>query len=257
MTDTIIHSDLTFTQPFSHAEQQLITQKRSCFFTSWSRGFPPNGKGCSNSDSNGSSSMMQVSFLILIWKPLPFVKATGVSAPYQMTCVIAVLKSPDHKMVINALNANVKVFMADFEDSLTPKWNKLIEGQQTLSEAVRGTLSFTSETGKIYQLRADPAVLMCRVRGLHLDEKHVLWQGKAIPGGLFDFALYFFHNAAALLSKDSGPYCRAAPSRPRYLSKPCQPCSRWMRSCGTCATILLALTVAAGKASRVIIALKR
>ncbi len=99
---------------------------------------------------------------------------------------------PDRKMVINALNANVKVFMADFEDSLAPTWEKLMEGQQTLREAVAGTLSHTSETGKIYQLRADPAVLMCRVRGLHLSEKHVSWQGNAIPGGLFDFALYFF-----------------------------------------------------------------
>ncbi|NIF22816.1 malate synthase A [Candidatus Pantoea multigeneris] len=113
---------------------------------------------------------------------------------------------PDRKMVINALNANVNVFMADFEDSLAPTWEKLIEGQQTLREAVRGTLRHQSPDGKIYQLRADPAILMCRVRGLHLDEKHVRWQGEAIPGGLFDFALYFFHNAEALLAKGSGPY---------------------------------------------------
>ena len=113
---------------------------------------------------------------------------------------------PDRKMVINALNANVNVFMADFEDSLAPTWEKLIEGQQTLREAVRGTLRHQSPDGKIYQLQADPAILMCRVRGLHLDEKHVRWQGEVIPGGLFDFALYFFHNAEALLAKGSGPY---------------------------------------------------
>ncbi len=112
----------------------------------------------------------------------------------------------ERKMVINALNANVKVFMADFEDSLAPDWQKVIEGQINLRDAVRGTISYTNETGKIYQLRPDPAILVCRVRGLHLPEKHVLWQGEPIPGGLFDFALYFFHNYRELLAKGSGPY---------------------------------------------------
>lgn len=112
----------------------------------------------------------------------------------------------ERKMVINALNANVKVFMADFEDSLAPDWSKVIEGQINLRDAVKGTISYTNESGKIYQLKPDPAVLVCRVRGLHLPEKHVLWQGEPIPGGLFDFALYFFHNYRELLAKGSGPY---------------------------------------------------
>lgn len=109
-------------------------------------------------------------------------------------------------MVINALNANVKVFMADFEDSLAPDWNKVIDGQINLRDAVNGTISYTNEAGKIYQLKPNPAVLICRVRGLHLPEKHVTWRGEAIPGSLFDFALYFFHNYQALLAKGSGPY---------------------------------------------------
>ncbi|MFZ4833389.1 malate synthase A [Rouxiella sp. Mn2063] len=112
----------------------------------------------------------------------------------------------ERKMVINALNANVKVFMADFEDSLAPAWSKVIEGQINLRDAVKGTISYTNESGKIYQLKPNPAVLVCRVRGLHLPEKHVKWQGEAIPGGLFDFALYFFHNYRELLAKGSGPY---------------------------------------------------
>jgi malate synthase len=112
----------------------------------------------------------------------------------------------ERKMVINALNANVKVFMADFEDSLSPDWDKVIEGQLNLRDAVNGTISYTNDSGKIYQLKPDPAVLVCRVRGLHLPEKHVQWKGEAIPGGLFDFALYFFHNYRALLEKGSGPY---------------------------------------------------
>ncbi|MBP2846601.1 malate synthase A [Dickeya oryzae] len=112
----------------------------------------------------------------------------------------------ERKMVINALNANVKVFMADFEDSLAPSWSKVIEGQINLRDAVRGSIAYTNEAGKIYQLKPNPAVLICRVRGLHLPEKHVLWNDEPIPGSLFDFALYFFHNYRQLLAKGSGPY---------------------------------------------------
>ncbi|NUV19715.1 Malate synthase A [Escherichia coli] len=104
-------------------------------------------------------------------------------------------------MVINALNANVKVFMADFEDSLAPDWNKVIDGQINLRDAVNGTISYTNEAGKIYQLKPNPAVLICRVRGLHLPEKHVTWRGEAIPGSLFDFALYFFPQLSGTVGK--------------------------------------------------------
>lgn len=112
----------------------------------------------------------------------------------------------ERKMVINALNANVKVFMADFEDSLAPAWNKVIEGQINLRDAVNGTIAYQSPEGKAYTLSSDPAVLVCRVRGLHLPEKHITFDGEPIPGGLFDFALYFLHNHKALLAKGSGPY---------------------------------------------------
>lgn len=113
----------------------------------------------------------------------------------------------DRKMVINALNANVKVFMADFEDSMSPAWDKVLDGQVNLRDAVNGNISYTNPgNGKHYQLVDDPAVLICRVRGLHLKEKHVTWHGQIIPGALFDFALYFYNNHKALLQKGSGPY---------------------------------------------------
>ncbi|GAA5647233.1 MULTISPECIES: malate synthase A [Vibrio] len=113
----------------------------------------------------------------------------------------------ERKMVINALNANVKVFMADFEDSMAPAWDKMLDGQINLRDAVDGTISYTNpDNGKQYQLSDDPAVLICRVRGLHLKEKHVTFAGQIIPGALFDFALYFFNNYRALLAKGSGPY---------------------------------------------------
>lgn len=113
----------------------------------------------------------------------------------------------ERKMVINALNANVKVFMADFEDSMAPAWEKVLDGQINLRDAINGTIKHTNpDNGKEYALNDDPAVLICRVRGLHLPEKHVLFDGESIPGALFDFALYFYNNYRQLLEKGSGPY---------------------------------------------------
>lgn len=113
----------------------------------------------------------------------------------------------DRKMVINALNADVKVFMADFEDALSPTWRNVIEGQTNLRDAVNRTITFEDrKSGKSYTLGDDPAVLIARVRGLHLDEKHVLHNGAPIPGCLMDFALYFLTNQERLNSNGSGPY---------------------------------------------------
>ncbi|MFN2744857.1 malate synthase A [Bacillus sp. z60-18] len=112
----------------------------------------------------------------------------------------------DRKMVINALNSGAKVFMADFEDANSPTWKNCIEGQINLRDAVRGTISFTNDAGKHYRLKENPAVIMVRPRGWHLEEKHVLADGKPVSASLFDFGLYFFHNAKALIKKGSGPY---------------------------------------------------
>ncbi|CAD2242920.1 malate synthase A [Xanthomonas arboricola] len=114
----------------------------------------------------------------------------------------------DPKMVINALNSGAKVFMADFEDSTAPSWRNLLAGQRTLAAAVRGDLSFDAPNGKHYALHpeAERAVLIVRPRGWHLDEKHVLIDGQPLAGGLFDAAVFAFHNGRALLAKDRGPY---------------------------------------------------
>jgi malate synthase len=111
----------------------------------------------------------------------------------------------DRKMVINALNSGASTFMADFEDANCPTWENMIEGQANLADAVRRAISF-EQNGKQYRLNERTAVLFPRPRGWHLDEKHVSLDGKAVPGALFDFALYFFHNAKELLARGSGPY---------------------------------------------------
>ena len=112
----------------------------------------------------------------------------------------------DRKMIINALNSGANVFMADFEDSNSPTWQNIIEGQLNLCDAVRGTISYTSPAGKRYQLCESPAVLIVRPRGWHLDEKHFPVDGRPISASLFDFGLYFFHNARALMENWTRPY---------------------------------------------------
>jgi malate synthase len=113
----------------------------------------------------------------------------------------------DRKMIINALNSGARVFMADFEDSTTPTWDNLLDGQLNLRDAVRRTITFTDPTThKNYALIENPAVLFVRARGWHLEERHLLVDGEPMSGSLFDFGLYFFHNAAELLARGSGPY---------------------------------------------------
>jgi malate synthase len=111
----------------------------------------------------------------------------------------------DRKMVINALNSGANVFMADLEDSLTPTWGNLIDGQNNLMDAISGSITH-SEGGKSYKLNDKTAVLVVRPRGWHLEEAHVLVDGQPMSGSLFDFGLYLFHNAKPLLAKGSGPY---------------------------------------------------
>ncbi len=112
----------------------------------------------------------------------------------------------DRKMLINALNSGARVFMADFEDANSPTWSNLVEGQVNLIDAIERKLTFTSPEGKAYRLNEKVATLLVRPRGWHLDERHVLVGGKPVSGSLFDFGLYFFHNAKRLQGKGSGPY---------------------------------------------------
>jgi len=112
----------------------------------------------------------------------------------------------DRKMIINALNSGANVFMADFEDSNSPVWENIIEGQINLRDAVNGTITFTNPNGKEYKLNEKTATLMVRPRGWHLNEKNILIDDEEASGSLVDFGLFFFHNAKKLIDKGSGPY---------------------------------------------------
>jgi len=118
----------------------------------------------------------------------------------------------DRKMIINALNAGANVFMADFEDSTTPTWKNVLDGQVNLYDAIRRTISFEAPAGpgsgggKKYALNEKTAILFVRPRGWHLPEKHLLVDGEISPGALVDFGLYFFHNAKELVARGAGPF---------------------------------------------------
>ena len=112
----------------------------------------------------------------------------------------------DRKMVINALNSGANMYMADFEDSNTPTWDNQVQGQINMRDAVRRSIDFTSPEGKQYKLNEKIATLLVRPRGWHLEEKHMLVDGQPMSGSLFDFGLYFFHNAKERLARGSGTY---------------------------------------------------
>lgn len=113
----------------------------------------------------------------------------------------------ERKMMINALNSGAKIFMADLEDSLSPNWHNVLQAHINLRDAVHRTLDYTTEDGKEYRLKDEGlAVLIVRPRGLHLHERHATIAGQAIPAALFDFGVYFYHNAQQLIRNGSGPY---------------------------------------------------
>ena len=121
--------------------------------------------------------------------------------------VVEITGPVDRKMIINALNSGADCFMADFEDSTSPTWANLVEGQVNLLDAVRGTLAWDdSRTGKAYRVGESPALLLVRPRGLHLPERHLMVDARPVPGALFDFGLYFFHNARILAGRGAGPF---------------------------------------------------
>jgi malate synthase len=127
--------------------------------------------------------------------------------PAALECRRVEITGPtDRKMVINALNSGADSYMTDFEDANSPKWSNQIEGQINLRDAIRRTIGFTNEAGKSYQLNDRTATLIVRPRGWHLDEKHVLVDGQRVSGGIFDFALFMFHNAKEQIARGAGPF---------------------------------------------------
>jgi len=130
---------------------------------------------------------------------------------------------PDRKMCINAMNSGAPTYMTDFEDANCPTWQNMMDSQINLADAIRREISYDDpDSGKHYELIDDPAVLIARPRGWHLFEKHMTVDGREVPAGIFDFGLYFFHNARELLERGSG----RTSTCPRWRAI-------WRRGCGT------------------------
>jgi malate synthase len=133
------------------------------------------------------------------WKIAPLPKA--------LECRRVEITGPvERKMIINAFNSGADSYMTDFEDSNSPNWYNQIQGQVNLKDAIRREISFKNEAGKEYRLNEKIATLQIRPRGWHLDEKHVLVDGQRVSGGIFDFALVFFHNAKEQIARGAGPF---------------------------------------------------
>ena len=133
------------------------------------------------------------------WKVAPL--------PPALACRRVEITGPvERKMIINAFNSGADSYMTDFEDSNSPNWENQIQGQVNLYDAIRRNISYTNEAGKEYRLNEKIATLQIRPRGWHLDEKHVTVDGQRVSGGIFDFALVFFHNAKEQLARGAGPY---------------------------------------------------
>ena len=129
------------------------------------------------------------------------------SLPSALECRRVEITGPvERKMIINAFNSGADSYMADFEDSNSPNWFNQIQGQVNIKDAIARTISFTNEAGKVYKLNDKIATLQIRPRGWHLDEKHVTVDGQRVSGGLFDFALAFFHNAKEQVARGAGPF---------------------------------------------------
>ncbi len=127
-------------------------------------------------------------------------------APIPQDRRVEITGPTDRKMIINALNSGARVFMADLEDANSPTWDNMVRGQLNLRDAVRREIEFANPDGRQYRLNAETATLFVRPRGWHLSEKHLLVDGQPMSGSLFDFGLYFFHNARELLERGTGPY---------------------------------------------------
>lgn len=128
------------------------------------------------------------------------------AAPGLVDRRVEITGPPDRRMTVNALNSGARVWLADFEDALSPTWSNLIDGQLNLRDAIDGRLDFTAETGKRYRVGPDPATIVVRPRGWHLVDKHVIVDGRPVSASLVDFGLYLFHCGQRQVDRGSGPY---------------------------------------------------
>ena len=209
--ETPLHASpgVTLRAPASHAYAQILTDAALGFVASLARRFEPRRRELLSRRAQRQRDFDRGDLPAFLDSTADLRKAEWRVAPIPRDLLdrrVEITGPVDRKMVINALNSGAQVYMADFEDSNSPTWTNNVDGQINLRDAVAGTISYTSPEGKPYALGPRPATLMVRPRGWHLLERHVLVDGEPVSASLFDFGLFLFQNARALIAKGTGPY---------------------------------------------------
>nr|AAQ75800.3 malate synthase 1 [Paracoccidioides brasiliensis] len=208
--DTLL-KDVAILGPLNGTRRKILTKEATAFLALLHRTFNPTRKALLQRRSDRQAELDRGSLLDFLpetkhirdndaWKGAP-------PAPGLVDRRVEITGPTDRKMVVNALNSDVYTYMADFEDSSAPTWDNMVNGQVNLYDAIRRQVDF-KQGGKDYKLRTDRKLptLIARARGWHLDEKHLTVDGEPMSGSLFDFGLYFFHNAKELVKRGAGPY---------------------------------------------------
>ncbi|MBL8231091.1 MAG: malate synthase A [Bryobacterales bacterium] len=198
-----------FTRTLTESEHSVLTPEAQKFLVELSRAFDARRRGLLASRQQRWEELRQGALpdFLESTREIRDAKWTVAPIPAPLMDRRTEITGPvDRKMIINALNSGASMFMADLEDSNSPTWDNSVQGQLNLRDAVNGTISFTSPEGKAYRLNEKTATLLVRPRGWHLVEKHMLIDGEPISGSLFDFGLFFFHNAKSSVQRGWGPY---------------------------------------------------
>ncbi len=200
---------ITITAPLTDSFKTILTPKALSFVASLAREFEDRRQGLLKRRLEVQAAIDDGKFPDFLEETREIRESEWKAAPIPADLQdrrVEITGPVDRKMVINALNSGSKTYMADFEDSHTPTWDNNIDGQINLRDAVNGTIQFVSPEGKEYRLEKNRATLIVRPRGWHLLEKHLEVDGRPVAGAIFDFGLFFFHNAKNLIKQGSGPY---------------------------------------------------
>ncbi|EGE85458.2 malate synthase, glyoxysomal [Blastomyces dermatitidis ATCC 18188] len=208
--DTLL-KDVAILGPLNDQTRKILTKEATAFLALLHRTFNPTRKALLQRRIDRQAEIDRGTLLDFLpetkhirendaWKGAP-------PAPGLVDRRVEITGPTDRKMVVNALNSDVYTYMADFEDSSAPTWENMVNGQVNLYDAIRRQVDF-KQGGKDYKLRTDRKLptLIARARGWHLEEKHMTVDGAPMSASLFDFGLYFFHNAKELVSRGTGPY---------------------------------------------------
>ncbi|MBK5290324.1 MAG: malate synthase A [Acidobacteriia bacterium] len=202
-------ADVRFTRPVDAAYAEILTPAAVTFLTELARRFEPRRRELLAKRAERWDELRRGALPDFLESTREIRDSKWTVAPIPKALLdrrVEITGPVDRKMIINALNSGASMFMADFEDSNAPTWDNNLQGQVNLRDTFQGSIQFASPEGKLYKLKETTAVPLVRPRGWHLHEKHMEIGGAPISGSLFDFGLFFFHNAAASLQRGWGPF---------------------------------------------------